>query len=93
MTTTEMRVYFRDRLTNREPKCANCKHMGVLVNKTGAHKPTLLEDLGLRAAPAEPPPQRINGKGACMEPSVAAAYPQLFYVTDLMLCSLWERKE
>lgn len=35
----------------------------------------------------------IPGKGACMEPAVAAAYPQLLHVTDLMLCSAWEVKE
>ena len=33
---------------------------------------------------------RIPGKGACREPSLTTGSPQLFYVTDLMLCSMWE---
>ncbi len=74
----------KDRLADDQPKCGNCKWMRPIVphiSKPG-HWSTSTE----YGAP-------VPGKGACQEPSVGAVYPVLFYVTDLTLCSLWERKE
>lgn len=89
----------KEMLASDAPKCANCKHMAVVgkraPRRTRWYEPKTIT--GFRAdhdAPFEP----VAGKGACMEPSLTkhseASYPRdLFRVTDLMLCSLWERKE
>lgn len=88
-----------DRLSSPDPKCANCKWM----RSVGWREPrrtrwweqkTISGYKSDSEAPFEPTP----GKGACAEPNVMKYADRrsrlgLFYVTDLMLCSMWERKE
>ena len=78
-------------LADPAPKCANCKHMAIIRAGRPPH-PSTWKLFSFKPEAEEQGPV-VRGKGACIEPSVAAAYPQLFYVTDMALCSLWERKE
>ncbi len=77
----------KEMLVSDAPKCGNCRHMRPIVTKRAA--PSGLAGFSFRRENGPP----IPGKGACAEPHQAEAYPQLFYVTDLGLCSLWEAKE
>ncbi len=67
----------KEQLASDAPKCGNCKFMGDIIAKGQWGESKLFA---------------VSGKGACQEPSVLQAYPVLFYVTDLMLCSRWEPK-
>ncbi len=74
----------KEMLASPEPKCATCKWLRGLVpysNKPGFYTPSV--DYG----------ERVSGKGCCMEPSVAPGFPALFFVTDLMLCGAWEKRD
>ncbi len=88
-----------DRLASPEPKCANCKWFGHVarpqVRPTRWYEPKTATGTKLDTSK---PKVRIPGKGACMEPELQQVwrqtYPeQTFFITDLMLCSRWERKE
>jgi hypothetical protein len=73
----------KEMLANDAPKCANCRWMRGLVpysKQPGFYTPSV--DYG----------ERVSGKGACMEPSVAVGFPALFYVQDLGLCSAWQKR-
>ena len=88
----------QDLLATDDPKCANCRFMAPAgkrePRRTRWYEPKTPSGYKENFdAPFEP----ISGKGACMEPSLMKYAErgnrlQLFLVTDLMLCSKWERK-
>lgn len=68
--------------------CGNCKFMAPVYMRAD-QKIGFLEAFGLR--PMEAPEGKIvNGKGACMEPSVSYGRVAPYHVTDMALCSMWE---
>ena len=82
----------QEQLADPSPKCGNCRYWASVM---ASKKPHIgpLQAFGLRKID-EPPSTPVPGKGACREPHVApSASTQLFYVTDLSVCSLWEPKE
>lgn len=82
----------KDLLTSDAPKCGNCKHMvSVVVMPKHYYRHPLETMMIWRKSVAPPDSKHVLGKGACREPTLAES-TQLFYVTDLSLCSLWEPK-
>ncbi len=73
----------KEMLASDAPKCGNCKWMRPIAPHTS--KPGYWMSGTEYGNP-------VPGKGACREPALAAVSPTLFYVTDLMLCSLYEAK-
>ena len=72
-----------------EKCCGTCRHMGYVVKQGSA--PTFLQAVGLRAM--DPPSGRVRSKGACLEPSSMTSPKYPFLVTDMTVCSMWERRD
>jgi len=71
------------------PTCRNCKHMkSLFVRHPLGRALSFAEKHGFKRAP-ETGQTRVPGKGVCFEPTLRNAYPTVFHVADLMVCSMW----